>query len=194
MKYKFKKQNTCTQKSRHVNLQITKTVQWRSIRHSHKVKWHHKITLNYVIEVSLFFNMTPQYTNTFVSSWHSFYIHWSGRSQLFTLSAAFIQCSKCCMKNLSAVWIVCDNSKAVEEASVLLERHDCWQIPAYSFLAINVEMTHIPFTPEQPTKEKTQNKPMKHITLQITLCVIQLQNAVVLTLCEQNADNDSQCV
>lgn len=66
--------------------------------------------------------------------------------------------------------------------------------PLYNFPAINVGMKHAPFTPEQSTKENSTNKTMKHITLQLILCVIQIQNAVVLTLCDQNADNDSQHV
>jgi hypothetical protein len=28
-------------------------------------------------------------------------------------------------KNLSMVWVVCDNTKAVEETFMLLERHNC---------------------------------------------------------------------
>ena len=54
-------------------------------------------------------------------------------------------------------------------------------------------MTHtLPSYLNSLQKKTAQNKPMKHIKLQLILCVIQLQNAVVLTLCDQNADNDSQ--
>jgi hypothetical protein len=57
---------------------------------------------------------------------------------------------------------------------------------------INVRMIQIPFTVEDDIKETIQNKPLKHITpLLITLCVIQLHSAIVLTYCDQNADNYS---
>ena len=67
--------------------------------------------LYYFTEV--IFQHNPQYTNTFVSSWYSFYILYSGRSHIYhinSISSMFkvLICTvQSAMKTLSTVGIAC---------------------------------------------------------------------------------------
>jgi hypothetical protein len=103
---------------------------------SYKVKWQHKMKLNYFTEVSLFFNAFPQYTNAICLILAQFLYSFLMKVQLFTVSTAFLQCSqvlactaKSAIKNLGTVRIACNTTEAVN----FLDKHNCWQIFAFQF-------------------------------------------------------------
>jgi hypothetical protein len=86
------------------------------------------------------------------------------------------------MKNLSTVRAVCDSLQLSTSLTITtVDRH-----LLSSLLAINVRMIQIPVAVDYDIKENNT----KYITpLLITLCVIQLHSAVVLTYWDQNADH-----
>jgi len=48
-----------------------------------------KLKMDYFTEVSLFYNIIPEDTYAFVSSWHSFHIHCSGGSKFLPFQQHF---------------------------------------------------------------------------------------------------------
>jgi hypothetical protein len=60
--------------------------------------------LKYFTEVSLFFNITPQYTKAFALYWHIFYTNCSGRSNCLPYKEQFSCVPKCLAVQLSRQW------------------------------------------------------------------------------------------
>jgi hypothetical protein len=113
-----------------------KNVHLGSVCHSYKLKQQHKIKLNYFTELSLFFNTFPQYINAICLILAQFLYSFLREVQPFTLSAAFLQCSKCLLAPLSrqsktsgTVRTACDTTEAVN----FHDKHNCWQISAFQF-------------------------------------------------------------
>ena len=53
---------------------------WGAMCQTYKFKWQHNMKLINLSKYDYFSNKIPHYSDTFVSYWHSFYIHCSGRS------------------------------------------------------------------------------------------------------------------